>query len=176
MKKLQLVKTSLFALGLISGSVMAATQGSLGTDSTGDLEITLDIDDLVQVSNLDDLYLGTFDGTADLSDTDTFCIYRNGAGTFDITMSGDGGSSAFTLTDIPALNTVPYTVDFTNAATTTTMATNVALGGQANANTTSTTCGGTDNVSITVTVATADLASVPAGFYSGTLTMIVSPD
>ena len=47
MKKLQLVKTSLLALGLISGSVMAATQGSLGTDSTGTVDITVDINDLV---------------------------------------------------------------------------------------------------------------------------------
>lgn len=177
MKKLQLIKTSLFALGLISGSVMAATQGSLGTDSTGTLDITVDINDLVQVSNLTDLVLGTFNGGgADLSDSDTFCVYRNGAGTFDITMTGDGGSSAFTLTD--GTNTVPYAVDFTNipAASTTAMTTNVALGGQANANTSSTTCGGTDNVSVTVTVASGDLASAPAGTYGGTLTMVVAPE
>ncbi len=179
MKKLQLIKTSLFALGLISGSVMAATQGSLGTNSTGTLDITVDINDLVQVSNLSDLALGTFNGGgADLIATDTFCVYRNGAGTFDITMSGDGGSSAFTLTD--GSNTVPYAVDFTNipAATITAMTTNVVLGGQANANTSDTTCsaGGTDNVSVTVTVANADLASAPAGTYGGTLTMVVAPE
>lgn len=180
MKKLQLIKTSLFALGLISGSVMAATQGTLGTDSTGTVIITVDINDLVQVSNLTDIGLGTFNGGGtDLSGTDAFCVYRNGGGTFDITMSGSGGSSAFTLTD--GSNTVPYSVDFTNipAATTTAMTTNVLLGGQQNANTSSTTCSGagdSDNVSVTVTVTSGDLASAPAGTYGGTLTMVVSPE
>jgi len=181
MKKLQLIKTSLFALGLISGSVMAATQGSLGTNSTGTLDITVDINDLVRVSNLDDLDLGIFNGgSSDLSATDTFCVYRNGAGTFDIVMSGNGSSSAFTLTD--GTNTIPYSVDFTNipAATTTSMTTNILVSGQQNANTSSTTCSGagdSDNVSVTVTVANNDLAAAPAGInYAGTLTIVVSPE
>ncbi len=180
MKKLQLIKTSLFALGLLSGSAMAATQGSLGTNSTGSLDITVDINSLVQVTNLTDLGLGTFNGGGtDLSATDTFCVYRNGAGTFDITMSGSGAANAFTLTD--STNTIPYSVDFTNipAAATTAMTTGVLLGGQQNANTSSTTCSGagdSDNVSVTVTVTSANLAASPAGAYGGTLTMVVSPE
>lgn len=175
MKKLNLVKTSLFALGLASGSVMAATQGTLGTSSTGDLDITLDIQALVQVNNLDDLDLGSFSGGAtDLTGTDTFCVYRNGGGNFDIVMTGDGAASAFTLTD--GSSTLPYAVDFTNAATTTAMTTNTLLAGQANADTTSTTCAGGDNMSVTVTVAAGDLSAAPAGTYGGTLTMTVSPE
>jgi hypothetical protein len=180
MNKLQLIKTSLFALGLLSGSAIAAIQGSLGINSTGSLDINVDINDLVQVTNLDDLSLGIFNGGgADLSATDTFCIYRNGVGTFDITMSGSGAASAFTLID--GTNTVPYSVDFTNipAAATTAMTTGALLGGQQNANTSSTTCSGvgdSDNVSVTVTVTSGNLASAPAGAYGGTLTMVVSPE
>jgi len=175
MKKLQLIKTSIVALGLLSGSVMAANNGSLGATSTGDLTITLDIASLVRVSNLNDINLGTFAGGAgNLAGSDTFCVYRNGTGNYNINMIGDGAASAFTLAN--GADTVAYSVDFVNGATTTPMATGTALAGQTGANTTSDTCGGVDNVSVNVAVSNAALASAPAGTYSGVLTMVVAPE
>lgn len=176
MKYSRLIKTSLFALGMSSAAVMAATQGTLGTTSTGDLEITLDIDSLVRVSNLNDIDLGTFaGGAADLSGSDNFCIYRNGAGNYNITMTGSGAASAFTLTD--GTNTIPYSVSFTNGGANA-MATGTALTAQAGAFTANDTCnsGANDNVSVAVTVANSDLASAPASSYTGTLTMVVAPE
>ncbi|MCW9015528.1 MAG: hypothetical protein OQJ89_01045, partial [Kangiellaceae bacterium] len=73
MKYSRLVKTTLFALGVASSSVMAATQGTLGTTSTGTLDITLDIDNLMRVSNLDDINLGTYAGAGNLTGSDAFC-------------------------------------------------------------------------------------------------------
>jgi len=175
MKKLQLIKTSIVALGLLSGSVIAANDGSLGVTSTGDLTITLDIANLVRVSNLNDINLGIYaGGGAGLAGADTFCVYRNGAGNYNINMTGDGTASAFTLAN--GANTVAYSVDFVNGATTTGMATGTALAGQTGANTVSDTCGGADNVSVNVAVSNAALASAPAGNYSGVLTMVVAPE
>jgi len=175
MKKIQLIKTSLVALGLLSGSVIAATQGTLGATSTGDLTITLDIANLVRVSNLNDINLGTFaGGGGGLAGTDTFCVYRNGAGNYNINMTGDGTANAFTLAN--GANTVPYTVDFVNGATTTAMNTGTGLAGQTGANTVSDTCAGVDNVSVNISVSNADLSSSPAGTYSGVLTMVVAPE
>lgn len=176
MKYSRLVKTSLFALGLSSAAVFAATQGSLGTTSTGDLIINLDIDSLVRVNNLNDIDLGTFSGGAgDLSGADNFCIYRNGAGNFNITMTGSGAGSAFTLTD--GTNTLPYSVEFTNS-TPNAMTAGTLLAAQSGAFTANDTCdsGASDNVSVSVTVANGALASVPAGSYTGTLTMVVAPE
>lgn len=177
MKHARLIKTSIFALGVASASVMAATQGALGPTSTGDLIISLDIDPLVRVSNLGDIALGNFNGGAgDLTGADSFCVYRNGAGNYNINMTGSGTANAFTLTDSGA-NTLPYSVDFVNGSATA-MTTGASLTGQTGANTTSDTCGGgaNDNVSVNVTVANADLASAPAGTYSGTLTIVVAPE
>ncbi|TQV89035.1 hypothetical protein [Aliikangiella coralliicola] len=175
MKYARLVKASIFALGVASTSAMAATQGTLGATSTGDLIISLDIDNLVRVSNLNDINLGNFNGGAgDLSGSDTFCVYRNGAGNYNINMSGSGAANAYTLAS--GANTLPYAVEFVNGATTTAMATGTALTGQTGANTTSDTCGGADNVSLNVTVANGDLAAAPAGTYTGTLTIVVAPE
>ena len=176
MKYSRLIKTSLFALGMTSAAVMAATQGDLDTTSTGDLLITLDIDSLVRVNNLDDIDLGTFAGGAgDLTGSDNFCIYRNGAGNFNITMTGSGAGSAFELTD--GANTLPFSVSFNNGGANA-MTASTPLAGQAGAFTANDTCdsGASDNVSVDVTVANGDLASVPAGTYSGTLTMVVAPE
>jgi len=175
MKKIQLIRTSLVALGLISGSALAANQGTLGATSTGDLTITLDIASLVRVSNLNDINLGTFaGGGGGLAGTDTFCVYRNGTGNYTINMTGDGAASAFTLAN--GANTVPYSVDFVNGATTTAMSTGTALAGQTGANTVSDTCGGVDNVSVNISVSNGALSAAPAGTYSGVLTMVVAPE
>ena len=173
MKYSRLVKTTLFALGVASSSVMAATQGTLGTTSTGTLDITLDIDNLMRVSNLDDINLGTYAGAGNLTGSDSFCVYRNGAGNYAITMTGSGAANAFTLAN--GGNTLPYTVEFVNGGNNA-MTTGAALTGQAGANTTSDTCGGTDNVSVNVAVDNADLAAAPAGNYTGTLTIVVAPE
>ncbi len=170
----QLVKTSLFALTLSSASVMAATQGLLGTSSTGTIDINLDIDPLVMVSNLGDINLGTYSGAGNLTGTDTFCVYRNGAGNYNITMNGSGAADAYLLND-GGTNNLAYTVSFTNGSANA-MTTLTPLAAQTGANTTSTNCGGTDNVSVGVTVANAALAAAPAGTYTGSLTIIVAPE
>lgn len=174
MKYAQLIKTSLFALTFSSASVMAATQGLLGPTSTGTLDINLDINNLVMVSNLGDINLGTYSGTGNLTGSDSFCVYRNGAGNYNITMNGSGGSGAYLLND-GGTNNLPYTVSFTNGSANS-MTASTALTAQANANTTSTTCGGSDNVSVGVTVTNASLAAAPAGTYTGSLTVIVAPE
>lgn len=171
MKYSQLLKALTLTLSIASSSAIAVTQGSLGATSTGDLLISLDINSLVQVSNLGDIALGTYAGT-DLTGTDNFCVYRNGVGNYAITMSGDGG--VFELSD-GGINTLPYSVDFTNGATTALTST-VALTAQTGANTTSTTCAGVDNVAVAITVANANLAAAPAGNYTGTLTILVAPE
>ena len=168
------------ALGLFAtGSVYAATQGSLGATSTGTLNITATVNNLVQITNLNDIDLGTFTGTGNLTGNDTLCIYRNGSGTYQITATGSGTGSAFTVTD--GSNTLPYTVDYTSdllgTPTTTTMSTGSALTGQAGVDSASTTCaGGGDNAQVDITISNADLTSAPAGAYSGTLTLVVAPE
>ena len=57
-------------IALAGSSAWAATQGSVGTTSTGTVGLTVTIGTLARISDLDDLDLGNFTGSGDLSDND----------------------------------------------------------------------------------------------------------
>ncbi|MGB5580198.1 MAG: hypothetical protein WBM68_06525, partial [Woeseia sp.] len=102
------------------------------------------------------------------------CVYRNGAGPYQLIASGNGTGGAFTLTD--GVATVPYSVRYTDGTGTQDALSNVALTGLTGADGLSSICANTgNNATIEVTVAAADAASVPAATYIGTLTLLVSP-
>ncbi len=163
------------AAALASGA-FAATDGVPGFSSTGTLDISISVDDEVRISNLDDIILGTFAGT-DSTGTSPACIYRNSATTYQITASGDGTANAFTLSAGPGAGTVDYSVTYADAATpAVSMSSGIALTGQDGADN-DVDCANTgDNALISVTVAAADAAALPAGNYAGTLTLVVAPN
>ena len=162
------------ALATAATSGFAATQGTTGFTSTGDLVITLGVVDEVRISGLADIPLGNFTG-ADVSNNSPACVYRNGTGAYSITATGSGAANAFTLTN--GTNSVNYSVTYhyLTAAGVRSLATGVPLtstGGDSSADD----CGGVPNASIEVTVAAVDAAGLPASTYTGTLTLLVSPN
>lgn len=103
MKKLKLAV--LIGATILSGSAMAATQGKLATgdnksiSSEGSLDVTLDIEYVIQVNKLDDIDLGTFkaDLSTDLVGTDSFCVFTN-APSFNVTFTG-GNTAGFEMVE-----------------------------------------------------------------------------
>ena len=93
---------SLVALGLLASAPMAMTanDGSLetgtsaaSTGSIGDVDVTLQVNDRVEIHSLSDLDFGTFSGTA-VSDSETFCLYSNT--NYHVTVdSANGGAGVF---------------------------------------------------------------------------------
>ncbi len=170
-----------FAKSLLTGGVaavlattaFAATDGTPGFTSTGTVDISITVDDEVRISNMVDIQLGTFAG-ADASDSTGACIYRNSAPTYQITASGSGAANAVTLTD--GTNSVAYSVTYSDGSAPDSMTSGLALTGQAGADV-DVACGNTgDNATVAVTVAAADAAALPAGAYTGTLTLVVAPN
>ncbi|OED44644.1 hypothetical protein AB833_01270 [Chromatiales bacterium (ex Bugula neritina AB1)] len=174
------------ALLIISSNSMATNDGLLGAESVGDLDITLSIPDLVQVSNLDDIDLGEFSG-ASLSGELGVCIYRNGSGSYGIEFEASSdsgnvdsarGTEGYTLAN-SSDDVIPYTVDFEDSAagayTDTGIAINTPLTSQVGDGT-DPTCGGSTNAKVRVNVDEADLSTAPTGNYFGTLYLIVSPE
>lgn len=176
-------------LGLLvtAGNSMATNDGALATSSVGDLDISLTIPDLVQVTGLTDIALGDFAGSS-LSGEAQVCIYRNGSGAYEIKfeagdnrglVDGARGTTAYTLASAGTSDTIPYTVDFedstTGEYTDTAIAINDPLGGQtgdgADPN-----CGGERNAKVRVNVDAADMADADTGNYVGTLYLIVSAE
>ncbi|HEY9033719.1 MAG TPA: hypothetical protein VIN71_07275 [Pseudomonadales bacterium] len=169
------------ALGLAFAAALpaiAATDGTLGNPSTGDIAITLTIDDLVQISRLNDITFGAYAGSGNLTATEAFCVYRNGTGLYQVTLTGDSDGLGGPGTDFfvtSGANVLPYTVDYDDGsgALAVTSATPVTT---RQGHQTLPDCGVADNTSLTVTLLEADLQAAVAGAYAGTLTLVVAPE
>ena len=163
-------------LAAVATSGYAANQGSTGFTSTGDLAISLTVNNEVRINQLADITLPDFSGS-DVSDTSVACVYRNGlSGDYSITATGSGTGNAFTLTD--TTDTVAYDVEFDDRSGSgfSGLASGVASN-RTNAESADNSCAGVggSNADIRVTVTAANAASLPASTYTGTLTLVVAP-
>lgn len=162
----------------VSGSALAATQGSMGATSQGDIQISAGVPDLVKISYLDDLSLGTFSGTGDLTGSDDVCVFSNNGG-YNIDAAGSGTGNAFELTGGSTGSTVPYSVEWGNtagAASGSAVTPSTGLTGVTGSFTTPSCQGGSSlNATLMVRISEADLSGAAADTYTGTLTLTVSP-
>ena len=102
------LRISLYIVCLLVGAnTHAATQGNRGATSTGTVDLTVVVGELALINGLNDLDLGSWPGSGDLSDNDDFCVAVTGAlfnqpKTYMLRASGDGDTvnpSAFTLSN-----------------------------------------------------------------------------
>jgi hypothetical protein len=173
---------------LCSTVALAATDGTIGSTSNGDLDIKLTMPDLVRISAFTDInisYVASSGNSGTTIGTDDLCVYRNElGGAFLITATGDGGAigggsggNAFEVAD--AVTSTAYTVNFTDGDNTKLplIAGASSVSGDFDAaNESDPTCGGTTNTSVEVVFQNSDLAALPSGTYSGRLTLLVAPD
>src|SRR6185312_11899402 len=95
----------------LPGVAIAATQGTLGSTSTGSVSISATVPGRVQISGLTDIAFGTVDPTSAASQSENVCVWSNTSGRgYQVTATGSGASNAFTLTD--GTNTLPYSVEW----------------------------------------------------------------
>lgn len=167
--------------GLVAGGVAVAmatssyavVQGDLGFTSTGSVEISLNVADEVRINNLADIDLGDFDGS-DATGSTPACIFRNsGNAGFELTANGDGTAGAYQLAD--AANSLPYSVSINTGGADTDLDANAPATFTSASNSVDCAVGG-NNATISVTVDSADAAALPASAYTGTLTLVVSPN
>ena len=159
----------------LSPMAMAATDGTLGTTSTGTTVVDITLDEQIQVSGLLDINL-TYTAGVNSTGNTPLCIYRRNNAAIDLTLSSANEvGTDFNLSD--------------GAATPTLLTYSVALSGDdtvaavqssntntlANANTTSATCGGSPGHQIDVTVSAGVLDAAQAGTYSDTITILAEP-
>jgi hypothetical protein len=178
MKKLIGHSAILLCTALLVPSLALAGDGSLGATSTGTSTIDLVIPDLVRITGVANLDLGSWTGAGNLTANDDVCVFRNGTATYKITGSGSGAASAFTITD--GSHPLAYTVAFNDQSGTVgeiALLTTVLSVQQSGADTSSQTCSAhsADNANFHITITAAALGAVPAGTYTGTLTLVVEP-
>lgn len=159
-------------IALAGNTAWAATQGSTGTTSTGTVDLTVTIGTLARISDLDDLDLGSFTGSGNLSANDDLCVWSSGSSGYNITATGSGTAGAFTLGAGAEL--VAYTVEW---ADTSGQTTGSSLTGQTTS-ATSTDCGGgaSPSASLIVEVVESEMLGKSAAAFGGALTLLVAPE
>ena len=97
----------------------AATQGTTGTSSSGNVELNIVVGQLALIFGLDDINLGAWSGAGSMQQSDPICVARNGfvgqTLAYRILATGDGSPSdisAFTLTN--TIDQIEYEVRLTD--------------------------------------------------------------
>ena len=162
----------------ISGAAAAATQGTLGSTSTGSVSISATVPGRVQISGLSDVAFGTVDPASAASDAQDVCVWSNTSTRgYTLTATGSGASSAFTLSD--GTNALAYGVEWAASSgqtSGTALTAGTALGSLTSTATNSTcSAGPAASASLIVKMGAADLQAAVAGSYTGTLTLVVAP-
>jgi spore coat protein U-like protein len=136
---------------------------------TFDLDLT--IPEMIRISDLNDIALGTFDGLNDLVSSDGICVYRNNvAATYTITASG--GSGSFDVDN--GIDVIPYQVEYDDSNGFVTL-TDSAPTDMANANSSLLDCGGIAVATLRITTLSTDMSNASPGLYTDTLTLTVAP-
>lgn len=161
-------------------AAVGPTQGTLGSTSTGQINISASVASKVQISNLSDVTFSSVDPGSAALNAQNVCVFSNtGTKGYNIKASGSGAASAFTLAS-NAL-TVPYTVEWANTTAQnsgTSLIAATALTGQTS-NAANPTCNGGANpsASLIVKISSSDLLTMQsATSYTGTLTLLVGPE
>ncbi|MFK7860422.1 MAG: hypothetical protein AB8B64_16505 [Granulosicoccus sp.] len=168
------LKVGIFTIPLtLAGHALAATDGGLvtnGAASTGSSDVSIVKQVSVQITNVDDLDLGTHAQlSADVVATDDVCIFASDT-TYFVTVSSVNGDFQLVGTD-PA-NTMDYDVRWGA----TQLSYNTQIGTAQVGDPSDATCGGTENASYSVTVAQADFNAASYDTYTDTIIVSIIPE
>lgn len=160
-------------LGIFRGSANAQGDPNVASGSV-DLDIAL----LFRISGIGDISFPSYIGHGNVSQSDDVCVWTNAAsGGYKVTAHGSGTSSAFVVSKQgDATKTIPYSVSWTTSAGTISLTANVTSGDLSGANTVSSSCasGPATPATYSISMLESDILQVPAGSYSGIVTLVIS--
>lgn len=172
-------------LSLCVSSAQSAVQGNLGRRSNGSLVFTVTKPAYASITDLNDLTLTNWlqgDGAVTL--TDDLCVYATGInGGYTVTATGSGAGGAFTLASGP--NTITYTVRWNSGGVGNlgnngvNLTPGVTSNRRRNASLDSVNCTGANpgpTARIIVRVTNGQMAGALKGIYTGTTTLLITPD
>ncbi|WP_338578816.1 hypothetical protein [Halomonas salifodinae] len=155
-------------MGLWCGSLWAASDGAVGPTSSGTLQVQVQIPDLVRITDLADIDLGTYSGDAgNLSGSSPACVRRNGPGDYQLTVTS--GNGAFNL--LNGSESLGYSVSWGGGAVTY----GTPLTGLTPDSDSLGSCSPVAD-QLTVEVLGSALHQALPGSYSDTLTLMVAPE
>jgi len=166
--------------GVATSTASAATQGSLGTTSTGSVSISASVPNRIELTGLTDVAFTNQDPSVAAANAQNVCVWSNSSTRgYYVTASGSGTSNAFTLAS--GTSTVPYGVEWAGSsgqASGTALVAATALHGLTSTATNPTCSSGpASSASLIVRISSANLQAMQAATtYTGTLTLVVAPE
>lgn len=135
--------------------------------------IRAQVPDLVRISGLNDIDLGSFPGSGDMVGEDGLCVYRNDpSARYDLSARGEGAAMDFTMDQ--GGTTLPFEVEYDDGGGFAPLQPGQDISAEG-ADTSAVGCGGTANARVRVRVREGDLLAADTGSYAGTLTLTVAP-
>ena len=168
-------------LGLYSTALLAASDGTLGTTSTGLANASMTIEPKVRISDVDPVIFGSLPTTpTSVSREEFVCVYSNMPGhNYKITASMADGFSLKNLSG----QSIPFELFWSGSTSTSNMVQlsnqvpqNRGGGGSALSGSSTADCQGSTNAALRVTIPGESYSGKTAGNYSGTLQLTVEPD
>ncbi len=172
------IATCLLTFGSVS--TYAATQGTLGGNSTGSIDITASKGEQAQITELNDIALGNWKtGDPDLIGNDDICVYSS-TGAYSVTVTSTNGDSVnkFVLKD--GVSEINYNVSWDTDTQGVVGLTEGTVRTGRNGDATSVTCAnalnGSTNATLAISIPAATMAAATVGSYSDTLTILINPE
>jgi hypothetical protein len=167
-------------MALSAAPAAAATQGSMGSTSTGSVSISASVPNRVQLSGLSDVSFTNQDPASAASNAQNVCVWSNTSTKgYNVTATGSGTGNAFTLAN--GANSVGYNVEWAGTsgqASGSSLTSGTALTGlTSTATAAGCSSGPATTASLIVKIPAANLQSMKAALsYTGTLTLVVAPE
>ncbi|TQV85134.1 hypothetical protein FKG94_02795 [Exilibacterium tricleocarpae] len=149
-----------------------------GLECTAEVSFSVNLPELVQVTNLNDVDLGTWNGQDDLQVSEEFCVFRNGKG--GVAIRTNGGNDTATQFNLSGPGTIPYTVEYSQGggffAAQPGVTISAAASGFAGESVRDCTNVGGTNTTVRISVSAGDIGTSAPGSYDDTVTIYVEPD
>lgn len=123
----------------------------------------------VRISNMNNIGLGSWDGSGDVTDEDGVCVFNDGGPNYLITASGSGGGGSFELSN--GSESIDYEVRFKGTSISANNSHSFSGADEIDDS-----CGGGTNATVRITVPESELLDAHKGSYSGTLNLQVDPN
>lgn len=160
-----------------AGVAQAATaDGTQGATSTGTTDVTVTVGNRAQITKLNTIALGTFDGVNAMTGTDEMCVYTT-SGNYDITLSSANPTAGNVFQVKSGTDFIAYVVKFDDDADASD-ATPVLSGVTVTplvGDSTDAGCSGGINAELEVSITAANLLAAANGSYLDTVTLVVTP-
>jgi hypothetical protein len=166
--------------GSYSGSFRLTGLGGMSgaLEINSDFSITITVNgSLVKITSVDNITLGTYAQSGNVIANERFCVYSQ-TGNYALTVSSTNQDSSgnFNLLNTASSALLPYSLSFIDSGSGqgTSAVSNLALSGSGDSS--SETCGGTNNATLTLAIDEQDLQASETGSYSDTINLLVEPE